>query len=231
MSIGPIEDAARALSHWQARHQAMSNNLANTGTSGFKAERVFGELLADRTLRTASRTDFGQGPLSETGAPLDVALVGDGFLVVRTDAGDRLTRGGSFELDPRGRLVDRHGFPLMGERGEIVLSPGDVEIARDGTVLIDRAPVGRLRVVRTAAQSELVHEGDNRFVAPEESVTTVRAGDRDVRQGTLEESNVGALEGMVEMISIQRAFAAVEKAVEALDGAVGTAIELGRPAR
>ena len=229
MSTGPIENTARALSHWHVRHQAMSNNLANAATSGFKGERVFGEIMADRTLESGSRTDLQQGQLTYTGSPLDVALVGEGYLVVGTPQGDRLARGGSFELDANSRLVDDRGFAVMGERGELILPPGEVEVGHDGSIRVDQALIGRLRVVSIPAETGLVHEGGSRFAAPVDSWSTIRPEDRDIRQGNLEESNVGPLEGMVEMISIQRAYAAVEKAVEALDGQIATAVDLGRP--
>ena len=231
MSIGPIEDAARALSYWQVRHQAMSNNLANTATPGFKGERVFGELLADQSLRTSARTDFQQGTLTRTQSDLDVAIAGEGFLVVKTPQGERLARGGSFELDVNGRLVDGHGFAVMGESGEITLPPGTVEIGRDGSVFVDEGFVGQFRVVTVPPGTELTHEGASRFAAPPATWSPVDAADRDIRQGSLEESNVGALEGMVEMITIQRAFASVEKAIEALDQQTATAIDLGRSVR
>src|SRR6185369_10389817 len=88
----------------QTRLDALANNLANASTTGFKAERVLqraeraGEIAPPPTAvptpvtHERVETDFSQGPINKSGNPLDVALAGDGFLVVKTERGDRLTR-------------------------------------------------------------------------------------------------------------------------------------------
>lgn len=230
MSIDPIRKTAQALRHWQVRHQAMANNLANVSTTGFKAERVFGELLNGQALQSNAGTDFTQGAFAETGGSLDMAIAGEGFLVVRTPAGERLVRGGSFELDANSRIVDGSGHPLLGERGPLVVPPGEIIIDAQGQVHVDGALLGRLKVVTVAAYDGLEHEAGGRFRIPEDQIKPMRPEDTDVRQGFIEESNQGAVEGMIEMIQIQRAHAAVERALEALDGALRTVVnDIGRP--
>src|SRR6185369_15646809 len=92
----------------QTRLDALANNLANANTVGFKAERVLqraekaGEIAPPPTAvptpvtREHVETDFTQGSVVRTGNPLDVALAGEGFLVVKTERGERLTRSGNF---------------------------------------------------------------------------------------------------------------------------------------
>lgn len=230
MTLDPIRNAAQALRHWELRHQTMSNNLANVATSGFKAARVFGELL-DGQLVSDARTDFQQGSLTETGNALDLAQIGPSFLVVETPAGPRLTRGGAFQVDAQGRLADASGHPVLGRGGPILIPPGTIEITRGGDISVDGIHVGQLRVVSVNSFDGVEHEAGGRFRVPADALREVPAVDRDLRQGFVEESNQGTIEGMVEMIQVQRAYASVEKALQALDGALRTVVnDIGRSA-
>ena len=67
--------------------------------------------------------DFSQGPLSQTGAPLDVAIDGKGFFQIQTADGTRYTRDGRFSLDASGKLVTQDGYPVQGDGGDIALDP------------------------------------------------------------------------------------------------------------
>ena len=231
MSIDPIRNAAQALRYWELRHQTMSNNLANVSTSGFKAERVFGELL-DGSLVPGTQTDFVQGTLTETGNPLDVAQAASGFLVVDTPQGQRLVRGGALEVDAQSRLTDASGNPVLGRGGPIVIPPGRIEITRSGDITVDQVHVGKLRMVQVRSFDGVEHEAGGRFRVPADGLQEIADVDRDLRQGFVEESNQGAVDGMVEMIEVQRAYASVEKALEALDGALRTVVnDIGRPGR
>ena len=111
--------AANALAYWERRQEVAANNLANTETTGFKAERVFARVMGDSIPVADTATDRTAGSLSATNEPLDLALGNDSFLVVQTPNGERLSRGGSFSLDAEGRVVDGRGNPLLGEGGEI----------------------------------------------------------------------------------------------------------------
>lgn len=230
MNTGPIKNAAQALRYWELRQQTAANNLANVGTTGFKAERVFGEVLPDGRLAPSTRTDFSTGVLTQTGATFDLALGGEGFLVVKTDQGERLVRGGSFSLDPRGRLVDERGDALLGENGEILVPPGDVEIDRSGQLKVDGQTLERLRVVTVADPQALAHAGEGRFLAAEDALRDIPPDVRQVHQGHLEESNMNSLDGLIETITIQRAYGSVERAIGELDQTLRTiANDLARP--
>ncbi len=218
--IGGIGIGARALRYWEQRQQVVTNNLANASTPGFKSERVFAQLLAGQSAPVASTgTDFSEGALDVTDRPLDVALDGDGFLVVQTDAGERYMRGGSFRLDDSGTLVTDNGDPVLGERGSLVLPPGKVVIGTDGIVEVDGAVVGRLRVENPG--SAPTRQGDDMWVptgpGKELSPDQVR-----VLQGHLEASNVDPVSALVEMIEIQRAYGAVQRSMQVSDGTLQT---------
>jgi flagellar basal body rod protein FlgG len=157
-----------------------------------------------------------------------VALDGDGYLVVQTTQGERLTRGGSLQIDPSGRLTDAHGAPVLGDKGPIVAAGGTIEVHGDGTVRVDGAQVGRLRLVQVAG-GQVRKEGAGRY-QPLASAAAAPASDAlRVRQGSVEEPNVDPLIGMVDLVSIQRAYAANLDALKAMDGVLGTVVnQVGR---
>ena len=194
----------------------VSNNLANSETVGFKAERVFARMVDDAVPIAGAATDFRAGTIRETGSPLDLALGTDGFLVVDTPNGERLSRGGSFSLDAEGRIVDASGNVLLGEAGPIVVGSGTVQIDPRGTVRVNGAEVDRLRVERAPQGVQLQHEGGTLFV-PDAAREVLAPEERIVKQGSLEESNVSTIDSMVDLISIQRAYGAVQRAVTTLD--------------
>ena len=226
--------AASALRYWERRQEVASNNLANVSTDGFKAERVFGQMLGDATTVARAATDLRTGTLRPTGNALDVALAGDGFLVVGTPNGERYSRGGSLSLDAERRLTDAQGNLVLGlgadgASGAITLPSGTVSIDEAGAVSVDGKAVATLRIERPAAGAQLAHEGGTLFV-PDGSGRPVDAAERRVRQGTLEESNVSPIGSLVDMIAVQRAYASVQKAVTTLDAVRGTAVtDLGKP--
>ena len=229
MKINGMTQAARALQYWERRPEIVTNNLANADTHGFKAERVFARMLGESGPVADTTTDLRAGTLKVTGSPLDIALGGDGFLVVETPQGERLTRGGAFRLDEQGRIVDPNGNPLLGESGPITAQGGSIVIEATGRVTVDGKEAGRLRVETLAADAPLEHAGANLFVTTG-ATQPVDSEARLVRQGHLEESNVNTVGSMVDMISIQRAYASVQKAMSTLDGVRGTIVnDLGKP--
>jgi len=231
-----MSSAAAALRYWERRQEVTSNNLANVSTDGFKGQKVFARMVEGALPAADEVTDFSQGTLDTTNNPRDVALDGPGFLVVKTANGERYTRGGSLQVSDSGELTDSSGNPILGENGPIRVSTpgqaevGTIQISRDGTVSVDNAEVGRLRLETIPDKTTLSAEGSGLFIPP---ATRKRADpdSRIVRQGALEQSNVTPISQMVDMISIQRAYSAVQKAVTTLDTVREIATtELARPA-
>lgn len=230
--MGPngMTSAAAALRYWERRQEIAANNLANVNTDGFKAERVFARLLNGVYPEADTQTDMRGGVLKPTGQPLDIALEGDAFMVVQSPNGERLSRGGSFRLDTDGQLIDPSGNPLLGEGGPIRVTPGaEVKIGADGTVTSGGKEVGKLRVETVPQGTRLQHDAGSLFM-PDPARTPATAEMRPVRQGFLEESNAAPVDEMVNMIEIQRAYAAVQKAVTTMDDVRGTiSKDLGKP--
>ncbi len=228
--INGMKQAASAMRYLERRQEVVANNLANVDTHGFKGERVFARMLGDGMGPVAdTTTDLRAGSLKQTGSPLDIAIGGEGFLVVETPQGERLTRGGSFRLDDEGRIVDPRGNLLLSEGGPLTVEGGTVEVDSAGKILVDGKEIGTLRVEDVATGNELLHEEGTLFVATGPTVA-VEAGDRRIRQGHLEDSNVSSIDSLVDMISIQRAYSAAQKTMVTLDEIRGTiANELGKP--
>lgn len=225
---GPGATAAvRALRYWELRQEAVAHNLANVSTPGFKGERIFARLLDGAPEATAAH-DLAQGTTAATGRALDVALSGEGFLVVQTPDGERLTRGGALSLSPDGTLVTAAGHAVLGEGGPIEITGDQVQIASDGRITVDGEAAGRLRIERPAAEAILTREGDGLWRS-EGGTEEIDSGATQVLQGALEDSNVAATSAMVEMIEIQRAYAAIQRSVQANDEASRTmSTQIGR---
>jgi flagellar basal-body rod protein FlgF len=217
MEINGMIRSANALHYWERRQEIAAHNLANADTNGFKAERVFARLIGDAIPVADTSTDRRVGTLKPTEAPLDLALADGAFFVVETPGGERLSRGGSFTLDPEGRIVDARGNFLLGENGPITPGGGTIEIDGAGVMRVDGKEVAQLRVETIPEGENLVHE-EGTLVIPGENRQPQAAEERSVRQGFLEESNVSTIGSLVDLISIQRNYAAVQRAMVTLDG-------------
>src|SRR3989337_2933931 len=112
------------------RLETTAQNIANLGTVGYKTERLsFAEIVAGGLRErehtgglvavVEQRTDLSQGPLDETGNPLDLAIDGDGFFSVQTPRGVRYARAGIFRLSSDGTVTTPLGDALLGAQGPI----------------------------------------------------------------------------------------------------------------
>lgn len=218
-----------------ARLDAITNNLANASTPGFKAERLVQSAAQVGTVPSATavstpitrgtlETDFSQGPIEQTGNPLDVALSGPGFLVVDGPHGERLTRRGSLRLDAEGFLTTGDGNRVQGDGGDLHVSGGPVAIAPDGTVRAGDASVGKLRIVTVADPAALVREGGTTFATGKQTPTDATSSNVQVIQGSLEGANLSPVENLVALIDTMRGFEAYMRAAERLDQVTGKAI-------
>jgi flagellar basal-body rod protein FlgF len=218
MPIRAIVNTAQTLSYYLRQQEVTANNVANASTPGFKADRVTARQLpgAQRPVPVHG-TDLQQGTFRETGRQLDLGLDGPGFFVVQTENGERLTRGGSLRLDGAGRLTDSGGAALLAEEGPLVVTGAEMKIEADGTVLVDGALAGRLRVVNPEDPGALLREGGGRYL-PGGALREAVPEQTRVRQGAVEESNSNPLNSMLDLTNIQRAYAANVQVLKAMDG-------------
>ncbi len=222
---------AREVTRQQA---AVSHNLANVNTHGFKQELnvfralpVVGEGAKTRAfvLETTPRTDFGSGVLQETGRALDVAVRGPGWIAVQDAAGrEAYTRMGQLQLSINGVLQTSSGYNLLGDAGPIAVAPEqDVVVGKDGTV--STVPVGRgLNAVTQAGRMKLVNPPESELQRGEDGLFRTRDGqpaaaDANVQvvSGMLETANVNPAEALVSMVSLARQFEMNMRVLRAAD--------------
>ena len=202
---------------------AVANNLANMNTNGFRREgSIFAEHIEalqngdpSLSMSTLSRrfVDLSAGELSITNEPLDVAIDGDGFFLVETPNGERLTRDGAFSLNADRELVNAQQLRILDETGGAITIPqgqDDVIVGEDGSIFAGGQPVGRLGVV-SAEPASLVRDGGNLFEAPDGYAPVENAR---VQQGAVEGSNVNAIEEMARLIEVQRTYEASKRFTE-----------------
>lgn len=224
-----MKSAASALQMLERRQAVLSNNLANASTRGFKAEMAFARIMNDAMAVTDTSIDLGQGNLTETYNPLDLAVQGDGFFVTQTAAGERFVRNGSFHLDADRRLVDERGNPVLGDEGPIVLPLGIVEIEESGLVKVNGKPIQSLRLESVPEGTQLEHEGGTQFVPPT-GRAAMPANERRVKQGFVEESNVNPMLAMTDMLDVLHRYGAAQKTLTTIDSVRGIAVtDLAKP--
>jgi flagellar basal-body rod protein FlgF len=216
-----------AASGMRARMESLdllANNLANTETGGYKTDREFYNLYVSAeaagtetetpaTLPVIERswTDFSQGSLRVTGAPMDLALSGRGFFAVDGPTGSLFTRNGGFRASAGGSLVTAEGYPVRTvSGGNLKIQPtGDLQFAADGTVRQNGQTLGRLEIADFPDAASLMKHGASYFVS---SAASQPATGAQVEQGKLEGSNVGAAESAVRLVSVMRQFEMLQKA-------------------
>jgi flagellar basal-body rod protein FlgG len=231
----------------------VANNLANVNTVGFKSDRAaFEDLFYAIELQPGAQADevntvpsgiqlgsgvrvagtqkvFTEGSIQTTGQPMDVAIVGRGFLQVEAPNGDiYYTENGQLQLNAEGMIVNSQGLPLT-PAIEVPVGSSSFTIGTDGIVTAilpgDNAPseLGQITLVNFTNPAGLEALGGNLYretVASGEPVEGVpgEEGLGTIKQGMLEGSNVQVVEAMVNMIAIQRAYEATAKVLDAASG-------------
>lgn len=216
--------------------EIVAHNLANLDTAGFHGEQVtFQSLMAvsrptvpnvlnlatnDFGVLEGAHMDMTAGNLQPTGNPLDVGIEGSGFFMVQTARGTRYTRNGSFQVSSGGVLVTAAGDPVYGDpalapQGLINVPAGPVSIASDGTVSVNGAIAGTIRLAVFDPGTPLTAEGKTLLAAPEGSAKP--DAKPSLRQGVLETSNVNSIAAVVQLIGVQRQAEMMSRALSLFD--------------
>jgi flagellar basal-body rod protein FlgG len=232
---------------------ALTNNLANATTVGFKGDKsVFSGVLqplvvgpvqlADTTAppvwsmdplrlqyaeyhpQVTLQTDFSQGTLRETGNRLDLALEGKGLFTVASPEGERYTRQGTFSLNAEGVLVTQNGLPVLGEQGPIHVSGNSFEVDATGRVLVDGRAVDRLKIVEVPAAGRLEKVGETLFRLVNPHTPLQEATGVAVRQGSVELSNSQLVRLLGAVIQTSRAYEAYQRTVQIFDQTADRAV-------
>lgn len=237
-----IYTAMTGAKHILEQQATTAHNLANATSTGFKAQvdsfravPVISEGLPTRTFVVDATVgaDFNSGVIQSTGRDLDVAIQGQGWLVVqRADGSEGYTRNGSLKVSENGILQTATGHTIMGDGGPISIPPDvAISIAKDGTissVANGTLPgpsnvLGRLKLVNPP-ENELTRASDGMFVTP--SGTAEVDINVNVVSGALESSNVNVVDAMVTMISLARQFETQMKLIQSAENNANKASQL-----
>jgi flagellar basal-body rod protein FlgF len=227
-----------------ARLQALdvaANNIANSGATGYKAQKAFYSSLqsqmampsvtlaggASRQSPVASaisqavnnfgvlggaRTDFTQGSLEHTDNPLNVAVDGPGFISVAGPNGTAYTRNGQLSLGPHGELLTSAGAAVLGKNGPIQVPPGEMSVGTDGAITVNGTAVDQIQMAEFDKATPPMALGASLFVAPP-GVNAQPAASSTLQQGFLEGSNSNVISGSVGLVELQRGAEMLEKAL------------------
>lgn len=223
-----------AFSGLLARTEALdsaASNLANANTSGFRAEREYfrnaivgpdalnsqvNKVVNDFGVLGGNSLDLGQGALTRTGNPFDLAIEGAGFFAIQTKQGIRYTRDGSFRRAADGTLVTTAGEPVLNaQKKPIQIPTGEVTISTDGAVSVANALVGKVALFDVPTR-ELIPEGTNRYMAVAGAKPTLTTA--SIHQGALESSNQDVIQGTLQLILVQRQAEMMQKALSIFHG-------------
>lgn len=214
--------------------RVIANNIANSNTTGFRQQgMIFSEYVQrsdiDSSVSMASarigNTSFAQGTLEQTGSRLDLAIEGDGYFLVETSRGQRLTRAGSFSSSAEGLMVTPDGYPVLDAGGAPLFLPPSIDsvtVGADGTLSAEGAPIGQVGVVRPLRPDRMTRDAGQLFEAadgfdPVENPT--------VMQGFVEASNVDIVLQMARMVEVQRAYELGQSFMEREDERIRAALE------
>lgn len=236
----------------QTRLSVISNNLANVNTTGFKRDQaIFQDLIyqnkrqsggsTTENTRSPSGMSIGtgvrvvateklhtQGNISQTGKPLDMAVLGRGFFQIeQADGTVSYTRDGTFQIDANGQVVTSQGLALQ----PALTIPSDTQsitVGQDGTVSVltgtNNAPtqIGNIQLADFVNPSGLQPEGNNLFSETASSGSPITGtpgltGLGSLQSGSVETSNVNVVEELVNMIETQRAYEMNSKVISTSD--------------
>jgi flagellar basal-body rod protein FlgG len=234
--------ASTGMSAQERNVEVISNNIANMRTTGYKKQRAeFQDLLYQTYRRAGSSTSdqgtvapvgveigagvrtaatprvMSQGGVAPTEKELDVAIRGEGFLLVELpDGRTAYTRDGSMERDSTGQLVNVNGHPIQpgitipdGARSVSISPGGSVEAFLNNDAL--PTEIGQLQLARFVNKAGLEAIGDNLYVetgssGPAQIGTPNIDGNGDLMQRYLEMSNVNSVTEIADLIAAQRAY-------------------------
>ncbi len=192
--------------------EVIANNVANSSTSGFQKEYVIFNQFNVKDSNNqkiayandiATIRDTSSGSINYTNRPLDVAISGRGYFKINSPLGPRYSRGGNFQTDDKGVLVDANYYSVLAaDGGEIAIEPGAIiNISEDGKVWANNDAVAQLGIFDFDNDKLLENVGRGLFKA---NTAEKSAEDYFLISGALEESNVKSIAEMQDLIETQR---------------------------
>jgi flagellar basal-body rod protein FlgF len=221
----------------ERRLTTISDNMANTSTVGFRATGVkFENLVSGTGSDSVAFVSSGDtyianvgGSLRETGNPLDFAIQGDAWFAIETPQGTVMTRDGRFSMLNTGELVTLGGHAVLDAGGApLQLDPlgGPPEAGADGMLRQNGRQIGAIGLFQFSPGTNFTRFGNSGIVPDGEPVPIVDRHEIGVAQSFVEDSNVNAVQQMMELIQVQRAFdqvsALMRDSEDAMDNSIRT---------
>jgi len=218
----------------------MSNNVANVNTAGYKSQTTlqtsFGEYLLSRissspniaqdnigagsymTVNSGQTTDFSQGSFEKTGRNVDMAIQGDGFFLVQSDAyGQVLTRNGQFEINETGNLVLPGVGNVLNSNGQpITLKGSDFSLSSDGKILENGVATQALYIAAVGNKNDLKQVGTG-FFQTQNGFQAALPENFSIVQGFIEKSNTDMTTEMSQIIARQNNFQSCAQVLKIYD--------------
>ena len=239
----------------EAKQGVITNNLANANTNGFKCDNLavknfgdvmlynydkvvgnknyknnIGEISKGSAIDTVD-THFTQGILQQTKRDKDFAIEGRGFFTVNRNGKEYYTRDGHFNVNLDGYLTSDNGdlvqgFDLYtGRRGPVKVDAGDIACTPNGNIRVNGVEKYKLDVKDFQNYNTLKKVGDNLY----EGNGAREAVNYNVRNRTIEKSNVNIIKETIDMMNNSKAFESNQKVVQTIDETLGKAVnEIGR---
>ncbi|MDP3150462.1 MAG: flagellar hook-basal body complex protein [Ignavibacteria bacterium] len=233
--VNGIYHIARSLNSKIKSIDVLANNLANINSTGFKKQIPFQEYLnKNDEIQVKQTTDYGQGEVILSANPLDIAISGDGYFLLKTDNGTELTRNGKFHISEDGFLVNGNGDKVLGNNGEISFSDlmetdnPSITISKTGEIKIGETNVDSLAVVNLENPQDAIRTSDSNFAVPNDNYTTASPQNYEIVQGYLEESNVNPILEMQTMIETNKDYESAYKIMRYLDQTMEKSNQIGR---
>lgn len=205
----------------------VANNIANVNTTGYQSEQM---LFTDYLVDDGNRNDmaFAQdiasyhnekpGSLRVTGNPLDVAISGEGYFTLEMPQGNRAyTRAGNFQVDGNGVMVTQDGIPVLdadGQRIELAQDDRNITIGENGLMMVNGEERAVLGMVEFANRQALTRIHSSMFDAGNQ--VPLPAVESRMLHGVTEESNVVAVNEIVQMTKTSRSVASTAKFIEVM---------------
>jgi flagellar basal body rod protein FlgG len=246
--IKGLYSAVSAMIMNQNRQEALTHNVSNLSTTGFKeilttaqeyiktdAKDPMDTFTTGEEARSVgtlglgvengpSLTDFTQGTLQNTDKSTDLAIEGTAFFHVKTPEGDRYTRDGRFIVDAKGNLTTVDGYQVLDNKGTAIkVDTEDFSVSSSGVVTVDGKEVATIGLVEfTDPAKNLTRVGDGNLFSA--SGTGTAAKNSSIKQSALESSNVDTTKLVSSMIQITRYFEAAQTLIQNQDELLGKSI-------
>jgi flagellar basal-body rod protein FlgG len=255
MSFHALKTSGSSLKNIQLGINAISHNIANVNTNGYKKQQVgFAALVNSKanlgeglsgTVMSSTKTVFSQGLLKNTGSATDLAIVGEGFFTLQTTSGEVVySRAGHFNIDANRDIVDAAGNYLLSTGGgkiSIPLEAQGIEITPEGEINVLIDPVTSLQAydqiqLASFVNPEGLHQlgGNNYQETSSSGMASFSTAGESASQtqetalvsGTLELSNTDLSESLTDLMAYQRSYQAVSKTSSVADEVLQATINL-----